>query len=272
MVRLDIKKNAPKITINKYWMFRFTHNQEVRGLQLVNHLMLVIGVGYSIYTGLYSYILLSMCLYWIMGVLGINVGYHRLLSHRSFRTYPLIEKTLSLIGILTTVGSPLAWVATHRQHHRVTDRIGDPHSPYLIGPFKAWVGIWGITKLDLKLVRDIRKDDFQRWIHKNYLTIIFIYCAVLAGIDPWLIVFAYCIPACLCLHSTSGIIVIAHIHGYRTHETNDQSRNSWIANLMTLGEGWHNNHHAKPYAWSNWEKWWEWDIPSLIIRLIRIKS
>jgi stearoyl-CoA desaturase (delta-9 desaturase) len=163
----------------------------------------------------------------------------------------------------------LAWVATHRQHHRATDRHGDPHSPYLIGKFRAWIGLWSVTKLDLRLVRDIRSDNFQRNLHKNYATIILIYCVILALIDPWLIIFAYSIPACLCLHSTSGIIVIAHIHGYRSHNTTDQSRNSWIANIMTLGEGWHNNHHAKPYEWSNWEKWWEWDLPSLVIRLIK---
>jgi stearoyl-CoA desaturase (delta-9 desaturase) len=84
------------------------------------------------------------------------------------------------------------------------------------------------------------------------------------------LIFVYAIPACLCLHSTSAIIVIAHIHGYKSHPLkNDQSRNSWIANLITLGEGWHNNHHAKPYAWSNWERWWEFDIPSLVIRVIK---
>jgi stearoyl-CoA desaturase (delta-9 desaturase) len=78
------------------------------------------------------------------------------------------------------------------------------------------------------------------------------------------------IPACLCLHSTSAIIVIAHRHGYKTYELkNDESRNSWIASLITLGEGWHNNHHAKPYAWQQGEKWWELDPPSWIIKLIK---
>jgi fatty-acid desaturase len=250
-------------------MFKFTHNQEVRGLQILNHLLLIVGIAYSVYIGVYSYLLLSLIIYWIIGVLGINVGLHRLLSHRSFKTYKSIEKILSLIGVLTTVGSPLAWVAIHRQHHRVTEQPGDPHSPYIIGKFRAWMGLWDVVKLDLRLVRDIRSDSFQRNLHKNYITIIFIYCVILALINPWLIIFAYSIPACLCLHSTSSIIVIAHIHGYRSHDTTDQSRNSWIANIITLGEGWHNNHHAKPYKWSNWERWWEWDLPSLIIRLIK---
>jgi fatty-acid desaturase len=106
-------------------------------------------------------------------------------------------------------------------------------------------------------------------LHKYYFEIIVAYCLLLALIDPWLIIFAYCLPACLCLHSSSAIIVIAHRHGYRSHEISDQSRNSWIANIITMGEGWHNNHHAKPYKWSNWERWWEWDIPAVIIRIIK---
>ena len=164
----------------------------------------------------------------------------------------------------------MAWAAVHRQHHRVCERPGDPHSPYLLGNWRAWFGLWNLTHLDLKLVRDFRKDKFQKFLHTNYMKIIFVYCIILLAIDPLLVIFAYAIPACLCLHSSSSIIVIAHRHGYKSYDLKyDQSRNSWIANLITLGEGWHNNHHAKPYAWSNWEKWWEWDVPSLIIRVIK---
>lgn len=249
---------------------KFTHNQQVRGLQVINHIVGLIGIVYALITAQYHYFLITLIFYWVTGTLGINVGYHRLMSHRSFQTNKYIEKFLSLVGVITTVGSPMAWIAVHRQHHRSCERPGDPHSPYIIGNWRAWFGIWDLNKLDLKLVRDIRKDAFHKWMHNNYIYIIAIYCLILALIDPMLIVFAYCIPACLCLHSSSAIIVIAHRHGYKTYELKqDQSRNSWIANIITLGEGWHNNHHAKPYAWSNWEKWWEWDIPSLIIRVIK---
>jgi stearoyl-CoA desaturase (delta-9 desaturase) len=252
---------------------KLTHNQTVRGLQVFNHLLLGIGVLYAFLSLQYHYLLVSLIAYWITGVLGINVGMHRLLSHRSFRTHKIFEHFFSIIGVLTTVGSPLAWVAIHRQHHRVCERPGDPHSPYLIGNFKAWFGFWDIKKIEMKLIRDFRQDNFQRFLHRNYFKIIVGYCLLLALIDPWLIIFVYAIPACLCLHSSSAIIVIAHRHGYKTHNLKyDESRNSWIANLITLGEGWHNNHHAKPYNWSNWERWWEWDITSLVIRAIKIND
>jgi stearoyl-CoA desaturase (delta-9 desaturase) len=247
-----------------------THNQTVRGLQILNHIVSVIGISAVVMTGEYYLLLVALLTYWFIGVFGINIGYHRLLSHRSFKTYGLLEKALSLIGVVTTVGSPLAWVTIHRQHHRSCERPGDPHSPYILGNTKAWFGFWDTTKLEVKLIRDFRKNMFQRWLHKHYLSIIIVYCLALALINPWLVIFVYALPACLCLHSSSSIIVIAHKHGYKTYDLkHDESRNSWIANIITLGEGWHNNHHAKPYAWSNWEKWWEWDIPALIIWVIK---
>jgi stearoyl-CoA desaturase (delta-9 desaturase) len=249
---------------------KLNHNYLVRSLQVLNHALLVFGLCYVVVTGAYSLLITSLITYWIIGVLGINIGFHRLLSHRSFKTYPIIEKILSIIGVLTTVGSPLAWVTIHRQHHRSADKPGDPHSPYLIGNWRAWFGIWSLQKLDVKLINDLRKNSFQKLLHKYYLEIIIAYAIALALINPLFVIFVYAIPACLCLHSSSAIIVIAHIHGYKTHKVNDESRNSWIANIITLGEGWHNNHHARPYAWSNWEKWWEWDMSAVVIRLIKI--
>lgn len=256
-----------------------THNLKVRSLQIINHLLLLVGIGYVITTGDYGMLGISLITYVITGMLGVNIGLHRLLSHRSFKTYPIIEKICSLISVLTTIGSPLAWVAVHRQHHKTVETAKDPHSPYVNGKysfkkaFKVWIGWWEVTNISPRIVRDLRQSDFQRWVHKNYLELIIAYNIILAVINPWLIVFVYAIPACLCLHSTSSIIVIAHRHGYKNHDLgHDQSRNSWIAHLMSLGEGWHNNHHAKAWAWNQGERWWEFDPPSWIIRLIKIKD
>lgn len=247
-----------------------SHNIKVRALQVVNHLLFAVGIAYVVMTGAYSYALVGLLSYWGLGVLGINIGYHRLLAHRSFSTYPIVEKVLSVIGVITSVGSPLAWVTLHRMHHKTTETAADPHSPYLLGNFRAWFGFWNITHLDLNLSKDIRKDKFQKRLHKYYFEIILVYCAALAVIDPMLIIFAYCIPACLCLHSSSAIIVIAHRQGYKTHDLGiDEARNSWVASLITLGEGWHNNHHHNPRAWSNQEKWWELDPNAWLIKLIR---
>lgn len=251
-------------------MIKPNHNQIVRSMQIFNHILALVGIAYAVYFSEYSLLLVSLITYWIIGIFGINIGYHRLLSHRSFKTSQFWEKLCSIIGVITIVGSPLAWIAVHRQHHRAADRPGDPHSPYILGNWRAWFGIWNMPKLDLKLVRDVREDNFQRWLHRNYQWIVLAWAVLLFILNPLYLIYVFAIPACLCLHSTSAIIVIAHRHGYRPYpDVKDQSRNSWIANLITLGEGWHNTHHARPYAWNNQERWWEFDIPAYIIRLIR---
>jgi stearoyl-CoA desaturase (delta-9 desaturase) len=248
---------------------QLTHNQTVRGLQVINHILLIAGVSFVLFTGAWEWLGTSLIFYVVTGILGVNVGYHRLISHRSFKTYLPIEKLLSVIGVVTTIGSPMAWTAIHRQHHRAAESPQDPHSPYQVGKFNAWFGFWNYLPLNPKLVREMRKDKFQKFLHNHYLALIIAYCIVLALINPWLVIFGYAIPACLCLHSTSSIIVIAHYHGYRPYQVNDESRNSWIAHLLSLGEGWHNTHHAKPYQWKQGEQWWELDPPSWIIRLIK---
>jgi stearoyl-CoA desaturase (delta-9 desaturase) len=138
-----------------------------------------------------------------------------------------------------------------------------------LGKFNAWVGFWNYIHLEPKLIRDMFRDKYQKFLHNYYLEIILLYCVILFIINPWRVIFGYAIPACLCLHSTSSIIVIAHYQGYKTHKVSDESRNSWIAHLLSLGEGWHNNHHARPYMWNQQEKWWEVDPASWIIRIIK---
>jgi fatty-acid desaturase len=245
------------------------HNVSVRALQVLAHFGLLFGIYYCYINSNWSYMLYSVFIYWTIGVLGINIGYHRLISHRSFNTYKPIEYLLALIGIITTVGSPLAWTALHRHHHTHAETEKDPHSPYQLGWWRAWFGIWKIYRISPKLIKDIRKDTFYKLTHKYYFYIIGIYILVLGLINPLWIIFAYAIPAVLVLHSTSAIIVIAHIHGYRNHDVSDESRNSWIASLITLGEGWHNNHHANSKAWNNQERWWEIDPNAWIIRVIK---
>ena len=246
------------------------HNIAVRSLQVFNHIIGLAGIVYLFMGASAHYAWIALFTYWTIGVLGINIGFHRLLAHRSFNTYPVIEKVLSVIGVITSVGSPLAWVTLHRQHHGNTETPKDPHSPYLLGNARAWFGVWDIDHLDLRLIKDLRKDKFQKLMHKHYFAIILCFNIILALIDPLLIIYMYAIPASLCLHSSSAIIVIAHKHGYKTYDLGiDEARNSWIASLITLGEGWHNNHHHNPRAWSNQERWWELDPNALIIKLIK---
>lgn len=248
------------------------HQILVRSTQALNHILLFYGLYLIIFQGVsWTWLLVSYAFFFVVGMLGINIGYHRLISHKSFKTYKPLEYLFALCGCVTMVGSPIPWVAVHRKHHHHTDTEDDVHSPHILGKFKAWFGFWLLQNtIHPKYTSDLRREKFYLYAHRYYFAINILYAGILTLIDPLLLIFGYAIPAVMILHCTSIIIVIAHIHGYQNHKTGDESRNSWIANLATMGEGWHNNHHANSKAWNTQENWWEFDPPAWIIRLIKV--
>lgn len=250
-------------------------------VQIFNHIMMVVGIWYMADTGEWSWMLVS-CLFFILThVFGVVCGYHRLLSHKSFKTSRFWEVFLTICGTYTAMGSSITWVGVHRVHHTNADRQSDPHSPYsnrdqgqvpkfsLVMAFKGWMNIWNIDSLPPRYVIDLIRDPVHRFLHTHYfkiLTLTFIFTAL---VNPLYAIFALSIPACMAFHSTGSLITIAHYHGYRTHNTKDKSTNSWLSNILTFGDGWHNNHHANPGRWTTQEKWWEIDPSGWIIRLIK---
>jgi stearoyl-CoA desaturase (delta-9 desaturase) len=258
-----------------------TFNFKIRLLQLINHVLAIIGIWLATLNGQLNLLWLSLLFYVLLSPIGIACGMHRLLSHGSYKTSRLWEIVLSILSIYATVGSTITWVALHRLHHVTAEKPNDPHSPY-VGrganeqlkfsywqAFKSWVGFWNVVHISPRYAIKLIHDPFHAFIHKHYFKIIAITCVGLAVINPWLVLFVYLIPACLSLHATSVISVIAHIHGYKTHKINDESRNSWISSFVTLGDGWHNNHHANPSNWTTQEKWWEIDPCGWLIYLIK---
>jgi len=249
--------------------------------QIFNHAMLVFGLYYVFTTHEWGWLYISGIFSLLFGTFGIGIGFHRLLSHQSYKTNRFWEGLLSILGLHATMGSSITWVGVHRLHHANSDKQLDPHSPYTgRGPgeelkfswkliFKGWFNFWNIDHFSPKYVVHMIRDPFHLFIHKHYYKILLFTVVSLAAIDPLLAVFVYCIPACFTLHSVSFIIVVAHLHGYRTYNTKDASRNSWIASIATMGDGWHNNHHNNPGKWTTQEKWWELDPMGWFIRLIK---
>lgn len=266
----------------KKFLPSFTFNSKVRSLQVVNHFLLLLGLMHVFQNGYWQWLALSLVMYIVTAPLGSVCGLHRLLAHKSYRTSKFWERFLSICSVYATIGSTITWVALHRLHHTNAEKPNDPHSPYvgrapgemlkfdLWQAVKSWIGMWKIVNIPPRFAIDLIHDPFHSFLHKYYFTIIFTTCAILALINPWLVIFAYAIPACLTLHASSVIIVVAHIHGYKTHKINDESRNSWISSLVTLGDGWHNNHHARPGNWTTKEQWWEFDPCGAFIKLIKI--
>lgn len=247
-----------------------THNHLVRSMQFVNHVLSVFAIWYVFETGMYWWLVISLVTYYLLVIFGGDIGLHRLLAHRSFQTNVWIERALLLLSVPMAVGSPIAWVAAHRQHHRYADSDQDPHSPHQIGMFKAWFGFWLTPNYEPRLIKDLTRDNFHKFLHRRYATLLFAWILLLLLIDPLLLPFVYALPATLVMHSSAFGNCFGHTVGYRTYDLGgDRSTNNFLVTVLTGGEGWHNNHHANPGHWKQGERWWEIDPPSWVIWLIK---
>jgi len=211
-------------------------------------------------------LLMGVFLWWVAGSLGIGMGYHRLLTHRGYKTPKWVEYFLTTCGTLALEGGPIFWVATHRKHHQNTDKEGDPHTPR-DGGFWAHMG-WILTgkamhnKIDslLPYVPDLRKDKFHSWIsewHWVSQVVVGILLFVFGGL-PYLLWGTF-VRTVFGLHSTWLVNSATHMWGSQRFMTGDDSTNSFWVAILTFGEGWHNNHHAFPQVARHGLAWYEVD-------------
>ena len=210
---------------------------------------------------------LAVVLWWIAGSLGIGMSYHRLLTHRGYKTPKWMEYFLTVCGTLALEGGPIAWVATHRVHHQNTDKEGDPHSPQDGGLWAhmGWIMTGqamhnSVTELQA-YVPDLRKDKFHVWITKWHWVPLTVLGIGLFAIGGWpFLLWGVFVRTVFGLHSTWLVNSATHMWGSRRFLTDDTSKNSlWVA-LLTFGEGWHNNHHAVPQSARHGIVWYEIDL------------
>lgn len=244
-------------------------NSQLRALQLSTVILSFIGIVHLLTNFSSVYLYTSIVGAILFGMIGVNVGLHRYFSHHSFDTWLVVQWCLGLLGTLSTTGRLINWVAIHRFHHAHTDTELDPHSPKYIGWFRSFTFDYAQVSIDKKYIRDLLHDPVSLFFHKNYIDIILSYVFLLSIVDPWLIIFAYALPAGVAILGVGSATLFGHVHGYVRYTTGDTSRNSWISSILSLGDGWHNNHHAHPYRYWQGERWWEIDPPSWIIKLIK---
>lgn len=211
---------------------------------------------------------LSFAIYAIIGCFGISVGYHRLLTHKSFKTSKFWERFCTLAGMLAFTGSSIGWVGMHRQHHRYSDKPGDPHSPLVHGT-KMLLASYDFDS-NKWAVRYLITDKFHLFVHKYYFLILAAWAAVWALLGLHFLMFIVVIPAVISIWVSTISNYMNHKWGYTNYVTTDNSKNLWINAIFTFGEGWHNNHHARPGNYDFQVKWWEIDLGASVIR--RIKS
>ena len=200
---------------------------------------------------------------------GVTVGFHRMLTHRSFEAKPWLRATIAIFGSMSVQGAVIHWVADHRRHHTFTDEEGDPHSPHTHSG-EGWRGvITGLWHSHMgwlfeddhtsarRFAPDLRKDPVIRWVDKLFplwvvlgLVIPFLAGLALSGGSLWAgftaFLWAGLVRVFLLHHATWSVNSICHMYGRRSFATEDESRDNWLVALVSLGEGWHHSHHAFP--------------------------
>ena len=223
----------------------------------------------ALFTGVtWSALAVCLALFWLR-MFGVTAGYHRYFSHRSFKTSRLFQFLLAVIGTLAVQKGVLWWSANHRNHHKYSDQEGDLHSPVQRGFWWAHVG-WILAPdyeaTDLGRIPDMAKYPELRWLDRHYLVppVTLAVLLYLIGGATWL-VWGFFVSTTLLWHATFTINSLAHVWGSRRYDTGDESRNNlWLA-LLTMGEGWHNNHHRYMNSVRQGFFWWEIDLSYYVL-------
>ena len=220
-------------------------------------------------------VVVAAVLHWTCIGWGIGMGYHRLHTHRSYKTSKFIEYFFAVCGTLTLQGGPVFWTALHRIHHQCSDQSGDPHTPR---DGKWWSHmLWtlfgeelhGDTKVLGKYAPDLMKDRFYQVLTRWHWVPLVVLGLVLLAVGGWSwLLWGVFLRVVVGLHCTWLVNSATHLWGTRRFETSDDSRNSLWVSLLTFGEGWHNNHHAHPTSARHGLIWRELDVTWLQIRLL----
>lgn len=222
------------------------------------------------------YLVITLIMWSLISGLGIAVGYHRVFSHKTHLLPRWKENIILFFATFAAQGSPLFWIAVHRgYHHPHADTLRDIHSPVAYSKFHAFIGWLNINSekdnvINIKYAIDLlRKPNFV-WFHKHYYKIVW-WVPTIVAIVNWKLAFAaFFLPTAIGLLQDNLVNVFGHTKayiGYRNFDTSDHSQNNFLLGYLGWGQGWHNNHHAKPAEYDFGKKcsgkWWEFD-PSVI--------
>ncbi|NMF65931.1 acyl-CoA desaturase [Brasilonema octagenarum] len=216
-------------------------------------------------------------LHWLFGSIGICLGYHRLLTHRSLSVPKWLEYAIATLGALAMQGGPIFWVAGHRLHHAYTEDLDKD-------PYSAKRGFWWSHMLWIfyprpeffehehykRFAAELERDPYYRWLNRSFLLLQIPVGVLLYVLGGWsFVIYGVFVRAVLLWHTTWFINSATHLRGYRRFQLKDNSRNLWWAALLTYGEGWHNNHHAHPNVAKAGYQWWEVDMTWWAIKTLQ---
>jgi stearoyl-CoA desaturase (delta-9 desaturase) len=216
----------------------------------------------------------AVFLHWVTGGLGITLGYHRLVTHRSFQTPKWLEYFLVFCGTLACEGGPIEWIGMHRIHHLHSDQQGDPHDSNQ-GFWWSHMG-WMLHDVEAKaeiarFTKDIGDDPVYQFLQKYFIPIQVVLGVLLYLMGGWpFVIWGVFVRLVVVFHCTWFVNSATHKFGYRTYESGDRSTNCWWVALVTYGEGWHNNHHAYQYSARHGMEWWEIDQTWITIQFLQM--
>jgi stearoyl-CoA desaturase (delta-9 desaturase) len=253
--------------------------------------LLVVAMWLCWNKSLHWYDLVVLAITYIPIGLGVTIGFHRHLTHRSFKTSPFLRGALAALGSAAIEGPVIAWVADHRKHHAFSDRLGDPHSPHvdhgsgwrgalrgLAHAHVGWLFLHDQRASKERYAPDLLKDPVIRFVDTTTLLWVVLGLAVPFGlgvaighsIDAGLtgLLWGGAVRVFLLHHVTYSINSLCHFFGRQRFKTDDHSRNlAWLS-LASLGEAWHNNHHAFPTSAFHGLHRFELDVSALVIGLL----
>ncbi|KAD5508371.1 hypothetical protein E3N88_16095 [Mikania micrantha] len=208
--------------------------------------------------------------------MGMSLGYHRLLTHRSFKTAKWLEYMFAYFGALSGQKDPISWVSTHKSHHKYSDTERDPHSPHEGFWFShlGWFcyNDYVIAKCgEYSNAPELRAQWFYRFLYETYFwhPTTFAIMLYLYGGFPYA-VWAVGVRSVYVCHMTFTVRSIGHIWGERSWDTPDTSTNNWFTGTLALGDGWHNNHHAFPSSARHGLEWWQFDLTWVTIKFLEL--
>ena len=222
-----------------------------------------------------NWLAITLCLtFYVIRMFGITAGYHRYFSHRTYKTGRFFQFVLAWLGCSALQKGPLWWAAHHRNHHKYSDTDKDPHSPIAKSVWWSHVG-WVIDSssydCSYKDVREWTRYPELMWLNRLHWVpgiCLAVLCYLVGGWSG--LVWGFFVSTVLLYHGVFTVNSICHLWGSRRYQTTDQSRNNPLIAIITLGEGWHNNHHYYQTSTNQGFYWWEIDISYSVLRFLEV--
>ena len=257
---------------------------KIQWLRILPFILLHIACLAVFWVGVSKFAVCFMLFFYVIRMFAITAFFHRYLSHKTFQTSRFVQFIFILIGTMSAQRGPLWWAAHHRYHHRFTDTENDPHSS-THGFWYSHVG-WFLNDQNFKIRKEVVKDWLKYpeliWLDRFSLPIVLLTAAAIYALGEWLafaypdfqttgpqlLVWGFVISTVCLIHATLCINSLAHLYGSRDFDTQDQSRNNLLLSIMTLGEGWHNNHHFYAGSTRQGFYWWQIDVTYYLLKIL----